>query len=460
MVLIQDLTDFSQRTYQLLLLHEISLAIEGVIERDKLLHLILTSVTAGFALGFSRAFLFLVDDRKEQLLGIMGVGPSSYKEAYETWNELSKQMYTLQDYLNRINDGDLEKSTVQHLVDGMTFDLRKADNVITETVKTADYIHILDAWDNSRVNGEMRKLLASNEFVTIPLIARNEVIGVLMADNAYSGRSISQESIEVLTMFGVSAAIAIEKAKMLSVLEEQVSELQKAYVELEKAQKMIIKNERLAAIGEVSARLAHEIRNPLSTIGGFAKSIPKKYDDKDRTIRNANIITEEVAILEQILSNVLDFSKQSLPQKTLTDINELIIKTLSMFEGGPDFNGITVLKDFEKEKIEARFDPSQIKQVLINIIRNALNAMPENGTLTIKTVTNGENVSVNISDTGCGIPREDFENIFEPFFTTHGRGTGLGLSISQKIIRNHDGDISINSEVGKGTTVNIFLPIK
>jgi len=460
MVLIQDVTEFTQRTYQLLLLHEISLAMEGVVERNKLLHLILTCVTVGFSMGFSRAFLFLVDDEREKLQGIMGVGPSSYKEAYKTWNELSRQVPTLQDYLNKINSGDLEKSTLQHLVESITFNLKTADNVIIETVKTANYIHVLDAWEDTRVDDKLRKLLASDEFVTIPLIARNEVIGVLMADNAYSGRSISLESIEVLTMFGVSAAIAIEKAKMLAVLEEKIQELQKAYDELEKTQEMLIKSERLAAIGEVSARLAHEIRNPLSTIGGFAKSIPKKYEDRNRTIRNANIITEEVGRLEQILTNVLDFSKPSLPKKSLTDINKLIIKTLSMFEGTVGSKKINIVKNFDKEKLEAEFDPAQIKQVFINIFQNALSAMPEGGTLGVKTFASGEKLNINISDTGCGIPCKDFENIFEPFFTTRGKGTGLGLSISRRVIQNHGGSITINSEEGKGTNVNIVLPMK
>ncbi|MFC1489994.1 ATP-binding protein [Candidatus Latescibacterota bacterium] len=460
MVLFQDVTEFSHKTYQLNLLREISLAMEGVEQRDKLLHLILTCVTTGFAMGFSRAFLFLFDNKKEKLLGIMGVGPSSYEEAVKIWNELSKEYLSLQDYLDKINRGDMEMSAIQHLVEGLTFDINDSQNVLIDTVKSANYIHILDAQEDPRIDSDLRKLLASDEIVTIPLIAGNEVIGVLLADNAYSGRSISLESIEVLTMFGVSAAMAIEKAKMLDVLEEKISELQDANTELEKTHIMLIRNERLATIGEVSARLAHEIRNPLSTIGGFAKSIPKKYENRDRTIRNADIIVEEVGRLERLLTNVLDFSKPTIPEKELTDIHEVISGTLCIFESVIDSKNITVVQNLIKEKLNAVFDPAKIKQVLLNVIQNALNAMDEGGSLKIRTYTNEKEIGIEIGDNGCGISADDFEKIFEPFYTTRGRGTGLGLSISRTIIQNHDGSIKIDSEEGIGTTVNILLPVK
>ena len=281
-----------------------------------MLHLILTCVTAGFAIGFNRAILFLVNEEKNQLQGIIGVGPSSHQEAYRIWDELSRQAQTFKEFIEKFDTGKPAKSALQDLVEGITFDLATTENVLTETIATVNYIHVLNAWEDPRVDEDIKGLLASKEFVTIPLIAKNKVIGVLMADNAYSGRNISLDSIEVLTMLGATAATAIENAKMLGDLEEKVEEVQKAYDELEKTQDMLIRSERLAAIGEVSARLAHEIRNPLSTIGGFAKSIPKKYEDRNRTIRNANIIIQEVRRLEQILTNVLDYSKPSIPIKS------------------------------------------------------------------------------------------------------------------------------------------------
>ena len=459
MVLIQDVTEFTKKTYQLSLLREISLAMQGVLDRDKLLHMVLTCVTAGFAIGFSRAFLFLVDSESKQLRGIMGVGPTSQDEANRIWHELAKQELTFNDYLEKIEREDLPASPLNDVIKTLSFDLRSVTNVLTEAVRTSQHHHVTDAWKNSLVDEAMKTILASDEFVVIPLIKQNEGIGVLMADNAFSGRSITGESIEVLSLFAGSAANAIETARMLTILEKKVEELECAYLELKKTQDLLIRNEKLAVIGEVSTRLAHEIRNPLATIGGFAQSIPKRYDDRKRTIRNANFIVKEVKRLEYILSTVLDFSRPSVPRKTMTDINKLIVNTINIFETEIKANHVTVITGFKDEPLNVEFDALQIEQVLINIIHNALNAMPDGGSIEINTTRDEDRIRVDIIDSGKGIAEENLESIFEPFFTTHENGTGLGLSISHMIIQNHQGTIIISSKEGEGTTVSVFLPL-
>lgn len=458
MILIQDVTDFTKKAYQLSLLREISIAMQGVLERDKLLHMILTCVTAGFAIGFNRAFLFLVDRGQNELRGIMGVGPTSQEEAYRIWNELSSMALTFEQYLDNVNRGLLVRGGLQSLVEDTVIDLGTENNILTETVRTAQPIHVENAWENPFMDDTMKRIVISREFVVVPLIVKNQVIGVLLADNAFSGRPITADSIEVLTMFTAQASIAIENAKILIDLEEKVAELQQAYLDLEHAQDALIRNEKLAAIGEVSARLAHEIRNPLATIGGFAKSIQKKYDDRERTIRNANIIVDEVHRLEHILSNVLDFTKSGTPKKTDGEVNDLIRKTLAVMEANIFAKGVVVVLDLADGRLPAELDELQIRQVLINLIQNAINAMPEGGAIEVRSRDLGDTVRIEIRDTGVGIPKQYMENIFEPFFTTRGNGTGLGLSISNRIIQNHGGYLGIESTEGVGTTVSITLP--
>jgi len=362
--------------------------------------------------------------------------------------------------LKEIDKVELANNELQHLIEEISFDLEATNNVLTKTVNTAKYIHVVNAWEDPMVDETIKKILASNEFVVTPLIAKNKVVGLLMADYAYSGRNITEESIEVLTMFAGSAAITIENAKMISTLEEKIEELQNAYAELKIAQDKLIKNKKLAAMGQVSTRIAHEIRNPLAIIGGFAKSVPKIYKDRNLTIKNANIIVEEVRRLEHTLSNVLDFTRQPIPEKSLTDVNILVKKTLRMFENKVISQGVTVKTNLEKGKLEAEFDSAQIKQVLINVIQNALNAMPKGGVLEIKSSVCDNKLCLDISDTGKGIPNHYLERIFEPFFTTRSSGAGLGLTISHGIIQNHNGNISIFSEEKKGTIVSILIPIE
>jgi len=459
MVLLQDVTDFTVKTRQLSLFREISIAMQGVFDRDKLLHMILTSVTAGFAFGFNRAFLFLVDRKRNTLTGTMGVGPTSHEEAYRIWSDLARNNFTFQRYLDEVNTGEIGRSGLQDIVEGMVFDLGSANNVLAETVKTQRHIHVKNAWDNPLVDDDLKKLLASHEFVVMPLIAKNEVIGVLFTDNAFSGKPITPESIDELGMFAAAAALAIENADILQVLENQVKELEDAYARLEKTHDMLIRHEKLAAIGEVSTRLAHEIRNPLATIGGFAKSIPRKYENRDRTIRNANIIVEEVRRLEEILSNVLDFTKTGVPRKSLTDVNEFVVKTVRVVEGEANACNVLVVLNLCEGECWVEFDPAQIRQVLINVIKNAINAMPGGGALEITTEHDGDWSTIRVKDTGRGIPEEFLENIFDPFFTTRNDGTGLGLSISQRIVQNHGGKLDIESVEGEGTTVSVLLPM-
>jgi signal transduction histidine kinase/DNA-binding NarL/FixJ family response regulator len=459
MILGEDVTEFFHKTEQLSRLREISIAMQGVFERDKLLHMILTSVTAGFAMGFNRAFLFLVDKTTGKLNGIMGVGPTSREEAYKIWGELSQRSFTFHDYMEDMETDKAINSGLQETVEQISFDLKEDRNVLTETVNSSEPIHIVDAWENPNVDEKMKKTLASSEFVTIPLIAKGEVIGILLADNAFSGRLITKESIEELNMFAAPAALAIEKANILKDLEVKVEELEYAYQELAKTHDMLIRHEKLAAIGEVSTRLAHEIRNPLATIGGFAKSIPRKYEDRERTIRNANIIISEVSRLENILTNVLDFTKANTPKKTLVDVNELLRDTIKIAEGNAIKNNVIISLELSEKKLALKLDETQIKQVFINVIQNAFNAMRDGGALGIKTYESMDGIWIEIHDTGSGISEEFLDNIFDPFFTTRGDGTGLGLSISQRIIHNHNGKLEIESNVGAGTTVSILLPV-
>lgn len=458
MILIQDVTDFTIKTRQLSLIREISIAMQGVLERDKLMHMILTSVTAGFAMGFNRAFLFLVDKEHGKLKGALGVGPTSRDEAYRIWGDLSSRSFTFDDYLNDVESGKITRSGLQDIVEDIVFDIEEDDNLLTETVRNRSFIHIVDAWKNPGIDDEMRKVVASNEFVTAPLVAKNVALGVIFADNAYSQQPITEDAIEELSMIAGASALAIENAQMLEVLENQVKELESAYEKLENTHAMLIRHEKLAAIGEVSTRLAHEIRNPLATIGGFAESIPRKYEDRERTIRNANIIIDEVHRLESILTNVLDFTKTGAPQKERTDINAFVKEAVRIMEGNATEHGILIVLELYDGTIESEIDAPQMKQVLINLIQNAFNAMPDGGALALRTGMENGNVTITVRDTGCGIPEDFLENIFDPFFTTRHDGTGLGLSISQRIIQNHMGRLDIESKEDEGTKITIVIP--
>ncbi len=225
--------------------------------------------------------------------------------------------------------------------------------------------------------------------------------------------------------------------------------------------------EKMAALGELAARVAHEIRNPLVSIGGFARRLEKRLTGDLHDY--ADIIAKEVARLEQILKEILGFVKGSRPIKERVNINELIDIAIELLSSSIAERGNRVIKNLSESPIMLKIDPDRIRDAIFNIITNA-NHATENGTITIKTWIKQDEAVVEISDTGCGIKPEDRKNIFDPFFTTKPQGTGLGLAVTHKIIQEHNGRISFESiceeerkegkELYGGTIFKIYLPIK
>ncbi|MEO0136640.1 MAG: cache domain-containing protein [candidate division WOR-3 bacterium] len=241
-------------------------------------------------------------------------------------------------------------------------------------------------------------------------------------------------------------------------LEQKVQEKTK---ELEKAMEQLVQNEKLSAIGRLAAGIAHEINNPLTAILINSHLIKEKMQEDSKLREKLDMIIDETQRCAKIVSGLLEFSRQTPPEMKLISINEIINKTLILFESVFLANNIKVEIDLDKNLPPIMADESKIKQVLTNILLNSIDAMPNGGNLKICSQSSGDDrfVEIVITDSGIGIPRENLDRIFDPFFTTKkSKGTGLGLSISYGIIQQHNGSIEVQSEVNKGTTVKIKLP--
>ncbi|TWJ16681.1 two-component system sensor histidine kinase NtrB [Geobacter argillaceus] len=216
------------------------------------------------------------------------------------------------------------------------------------------------------------------------------------------------------------------------------------------------KQESLARLGEMGATLAHEIRNPLGGIKGFAQIIGKKPMDT-RNSDFAGLIVGEVLRLEHLVASLLAYARSDLPAATLFSLDELISHSVSLMRPELERLGIAVVVSCP-ERFQCHGDRDRLGQVLLNLIQNAIQAMPDGGTLSIAAGARGKGVSVSVADTGHGISNEDKERMFEPFYTTRAKGTGLGLALCKKIIEEHNGTIDVTSSPGKGTTVAVELP--
>jgi two-component system sensor kinase FixL len=222
-------------------------------------------------------------------------------------------------------------------------------------------------------------------------------------------------------------------------------------------ERKLLQSERLAAVGQTVAHVAHEIRNPLMIIGGFSNQIRESLTDY-KAIRKLDMILDEVSRLEKLVANIGDFTKEYKLVKRLADINSVIRDALKIMGEIYSSEKHALTADLHPNLKEINCDPDKLKQVFMNIIANGIEAMEDGGTITINTQERHNGVEIRITDEGIGISDEDLLRIFEPFYTTRERGSGLGLSISYKIVAAHKGDIWAVSTPGEGTTFVIRLP--
>lgn len=550
----------------------ISSAMRGTLELDKLLRMVLTAVTMGDGLGFNRAMLFFLDKDKRVLKGVMGVGPSSYEEAWQIWSRLSTEQKDLHSLMEDIESSPLKKdSFMDRLCCGIEISI-DIDTILTKAVKEKRRFNVTDVHSEPFSDPVLIQHLGTSAYAAVPLIARDQVIGALWVDNLYSRRTITEHDMEFLKGFTDNVASAIENARLFeqvaqteqelenifesisdlvyfnssdytikkvnkAVLEKigksadeiigkkcyeifhgmsepwekcphfktlttkkpNIAEIEDPYLkgtllissspifnkageilgtvhivrdvsELKNLREKVASAERMAALGEMAAKVAHEIRNPLLSIGGFARRLQSRL--KGELQEHAKIIVEEVQRLEGILNDTLGFVKTARTQKKIVDINELFDNITSLLEPALQDRGDLLIKDI-KAPIMVFIDYDRIKEAILNIVTNAIQAT-DKGTITIRayTATAYDNIDlfgnraekqeavIEAEDNGCGIKEDDIDRIFDPFFTTRTAGTGLGLSITKRIIEEHGGKIEVDSKWGEGTKFTIRLPLK
>jgi len=446
---------------ELSIMNEISEILLSTQEFNEILHMILIGVTANQALGFNRSFLFLINEKENSLEGKVATGALSAEDAYKIWGRLAHENHTLKELI-KSRHGELSKEDepINNLVKQMKIPLKGKERIFTQVIYEQKSFNIVGGIHNPFIDREFINLLGTDAFALVPLIARGKPLGLLLADNSINKKPIDDEDVDRLRAFANHASLAIENANLYKGLEEKVKELSSAYNELQENRDKLIHYERLSALGEVAAIITHEIKNPIVSIGGFARRILKKDQDGGANRNYLKIIVEEIDRLEHFLTDILYFAKPAIPKFDLVDINRVIKKTFETLGPEIEKNNITIEAHFDPNLPTLWLDENQIRRVLINLIKNAIQAMPEGGTIAISTNNENKWVGVEISDTGVGISDEDMDKLFDAFFTSKATGSGLGLTISAQIVNNHRGRIEIQKRKPKGTSAIIKLPLK
>ncbi|MFQ5656259.1 MAG: GAF domain-containing protein [Candidatus Methylomirabilales bacterium] len=289
----------------------------------------------------------------------------------------------------------------------------------------------------------------TRNMVCIPVLSRGKVIGVLQGLNKLKGPSFTEEDGELLAALGNHVAIALENARLFQKVEERTRALKEAQEEL-------VKKEKLAVLGQLAGGVGHELRNPLGVMKNSIYFLKMRFQDGDeKSKRHMSIIDREIGTANKIITDLLDFSRIKEPTRVNTDLNELVQEILAQY---PVDQEVQVHTEFDPNLPSVSIDKDQIRQVLLNMIMNGAQAMPDGGRLTIKTSVDQGFVDVSFTDVGCGIPEENLEKIFQPLFTTKAKGVGRGLAVSMGLARANDADITVESQVGRGTTFHVTFP--
>ncbi len=227
--------------------------------------------------------------------------------------------------------------------------------------------------------------------------------------------------------------------------------------EIKNLREKLVQAEKMAALGAVAAKVAHEIRNPLVSVGGFAKRLEKKLDGNLKEY--TEIIVREVDRLENILREILGFVKDVRLAKERVDLNTIVDDVITLMKSAMEDRGVLLIKDFT-EPVEVFIDPNRVREAILNILANAIQSTVGRGSIYVRTYVEDKSAVLEIKDTGKGIPESDLPFVFDPFFTTKASGTGLGLAITNRIIQEHKGRIEVKSKVGAGSIFKVYIPIE
>jgi signal transduction histidine kinase len=307
---------------------------------------------------------------------------------------------------------------------------------------------------HSIVTYQIRSVLA------VPMIAKEECIGAIYVDTRLSSRLFGESDLALLVAMANQAAVAIQLARLYEDLQHRNRELRNALRELRETQEELIQAERLSVIGRMASTIVHDLKNPMTTIKGYASLLGREDLTPDMRQRFSSIITRSVDTFVEMTEEVLDYSRGGGPLHAVQIELAAFIHELCDFVERDFRNlGIYIVRELNYCG-PLRIDEGKMRRALYNVVSNAKDAMPGGGTLTVATRRTENGVEIQLSDTGPGIPEEIRDSLFEPF-VTHGKakGTGLGLAIARKTIGDHGGTISVQSSSGQGARFVVRLPL-
>jgi signal transduction histidine kinase len=337
--------------------------------------------------------------------------------------------------------------------------LKLGEGIAGYVVQTGKPMVIQDVTQEERFSDKFDRItgFSTKSMICVPMMLRSAPIGAIQVINKKSGEPFNRADLELLYAISQQVAIAIENAHLYKRLEESY---EMTTQELRITQQKLIRSERLAAMGNLVQGVAHEIRNPVMTIGGFAQRIKKEISDHDRVGKYVDIIIDETTRLENLVRRIREFWEFQSCHLNVEKPEPLILEAAKHATPQASKQGVKVVAEVATDLPKMKLDANQILTALNNLLENAIEAMPGGGILTLRANRSDSDLFIVIEDTGCGIPKEKLASVYDPFVTSKTRGAGLGLTLVYQVVMNHHGEIKISSEVNKGTVLALKFPLE
>jgi signal transduction histidine kinase len=455
---------------ELLTLYDINRLLQTQLTTEEKLYIILTSLTADDGFGYSRAYLFLNNEQSNNLEGWLGVGPLKGDEAREIWEGVTA-LEEEDTATGRRNIAELlERAPFDIKVRGFVEPIVRGHGYPVQTVVSRRPKLIKDvAGGKDLLHPGFAGLLSSPQVAFIPLLSKSRVMGVMAVESSGGDRAVDEGRLRTLTIFGNLAAVALENSKLYRVLEEKVGTLERVNRELQEAQARIMQLDRLASMGAIAAGVAHEIKNPLNSLiinlHLLKDEVPASMTEVRRLM---DVLEKESVRLNETVVEFLSYSKAPKLSLAMAHPHKVLDQVLEMVEFQGESMGVQIFKKYDESVPEILLDEKRMKQAFLNVVINALQAMPAGGSLTVRTgvrkskvdLIDAGNLFIKFTDTGQGISSECIGRLFDPFFTTKEEGSGMGLPIVESILHSHGGSVNIDSRCGKGTTVTFIMPLR
>ncbi len=450
------------RNLEIQFLHEIVAVLQTSLELDEVLSVALTAITAGKGFGMNRAFLLLTDKGRTNLKGYMGVGPKDYQEAWEIWDEISRDDLSLREMATQFHQTKFsaEKNKFHDILERLSFSMSDEDHILVRALNERRSILIRDASHHPEVNPSLAQTIGADTFLILPLISRNRRIGVILADNFITRKPITPQDISFMETLTFPVAFAIERASLYERLHEDLEKLSVANTRLHEQQKLIVRMEKLALLGKITSSIAHSIRNPLTVIGGFARSLLKNVAENDPKREPLENIVQKSKQLEDVLSEVLGYADSVLPAIDKWDVNQMVETIALELMNKTEGSGITITLSLAPELPMTYLDYRQIAYCIKKILSNSIKAMMPPGEIYLGTSLAEDCIMVEIRDEVPIPEREAHEAFLDPGLTGIDDTYDMELSFCRVILENYAKSYTVKRYTGKGSRYIIGLSLK